>query len=414
MQNEKVEEFLENKKQDFLKKKINSNTTDEDKVLFQEEAMTKYSLDSWLVDASKRAGQLFVTSHPAKFIHPNAKSTNIIADCKQANDGLLRTSNVSVLRDVFGNAAALDVEKFLRIQIEDKTILEHLEQNTPTIQSIFSVKDVDFGAIRENFLQIRKSNAKQTSGKLKQVYFPIDGDYHLLTPLVPSGIVFELKKRINDIRSSETNKEVREARKKIIPIKGEINDIPNLTSIKYGGTKPQNISTLNNQNGGVSFLLSSMPPVLEKRKVQPPKSDFFKNCLWVKLFQTDFEIFHSILQPEKGNNKAIRDSRDDVVVNAVFKLRRLVRTIRKIQEGWSNTDTYKDLSNWQKIWLDNQYSTIRNDKKKNEDYVEKAYSAFATWFIGAYKQAIANNKTLGTHDINHIKKVLKQERELFI
>jgi CRISPR-associated protein Csy1 len=41
-----------------------------------------------------------------------------------------------------------------------------------------------------------------------------------------------------------------------------------LTAIGYGGTKPQNISVINNQNSGFSYLLPSMPPILTKRKTQ--------------------------------------------------------------------------------------------------------------------------------------------------
>ncbi len=406
-----ITEFLDNKKADFLKKKIDATTVEDKIIAFKQEANDKYSLQNWLIDASNRASQLSITSHPAKFIHPNAKTTSIIANCKQKNDGLLRSGNVTVDLDVFGNAAALDVEKFLRLELQDKqTILQHLENNTDYIQQQFNIKGINFDDIRNNFLNIKTSDLDQTSDKLKQVYFPVDDNYHLLSILNPSGIIYKLKQRINDIRFSDENKNMREAFKKQTLADGKIEDIKNLTSIGYGGTKPQNISTLNNQNGGVSFLLSSMPPVLVKRKTQPPKTDFFNNCLWAKLFQEDFKDFYQVLEWRK-NNKDIRDKRDDIVINSIAKVQRIVEDIRNIGIGWSESETYDSLDKWQKIWLDDQYQTIRKDNKQNQQYLEKAQSGFANWFIGNYK-VIKGAKTLGSEDIDHIKTILSQEKGL--
>lgn len=409
-----IKEFLESKKQGYLKKNVKTNTDDEDKLRFTQEADEKYDLENWLIDASQRAKQLSLTSHPAKFIHPNAKASSILVDAKQESDGLLRSGNVEVELDVFGNAAALDVEKFLRVKLDDnKTVLQHLEQNTEVISQQFETENTEFEEIRKGFMQIKLSDLDQTSEKLKQVYFPVDDDYHLLSILNASGIIYKLKQTINELRFSDENKTLREELKKAKPIeiKGTITEIYGLTSVGYGGTKPQNISTLNNQNGGVSFLLSSMPPVFEKRRTQPPKTDFFNNCLWEGLFKRDFEQFHKVLNWRK-NNKEVRDMRDDIVLNSITKLKRLVDNIREIGAGWSDSETYDGLAHWQKIWLDEQYAEIRNDGKQNRDYLTKAQSYFANWFIGNYTHSTKDNKLLGDDDIAQIKKVLKQEQEL--
>lgn len=409
-----IQDFLDDKKQDFLKKNVKADMADEDKHAFTLKADDLYSLKSWLLDASRRAKQLSLTSHPAKFIHPNAKTSSILALVPRNADGLLRSGNVAVELDVFGNAAALDVEKFLRIQLQDgQTVLQHLEQNTETIKQQFSIQDMDFEETRKGFMQVKSSDLKQTSEKLKQVYFPVGENYHLLSILNPSGIIYTLKHRINGLRFSDENKVLREALKKSNPLamKGIISNIFGLTAIGYGGTKPQNISTLNNRNGGVSLLLASLPPTLEKRQTQPPQTDFFDSCLWTGLFKTDFEQFHKVLSWRK-NNKDIRDMRDDIVLNAITKLKRLIENIRDIQAGWSDRDTYDGLIRWQKIWLDEKYADIRHDNKQNGDYLANAQSYFAHWFVGYYKQSTKDNKLLGDDDIAQIKKVLEDEQEL--
>ncbi|PCI69178.1 MAG: type I-F CRISPR-associated protein Csy1 [Piscirickettsiaceae bacterium] len=409
-----ITDFLDNKKQDYLKKKTKPDTSDDDKQLFTQDASEKFSLGNWLIDASQRAKQLSLTSHPAKFVHPNAKASSIIVDANKESDGLLRSGNVEVELDVFGNAAALDVEKFLRIKLQDQqTVLEHLEQNTEIIRQQFETESTKFEDIRNGFMQIKLSDLDQTSEKLKQVYFPVGDDYHLLSILNASGIIYKLKERVNNLRFSEENKILKDELKKTKPAKtkGKITNILELTSIGYGGTKPQNISTLNNQNGGVSFLLTSMPPIMEKRRTQPPKTDFFDNCLWVELFKPDFDQFHQILVWRK-NNKEVRDKRDDIVLNSITRLKRLTENIREISVGWSDADTYDGLSKWQKIWLDDQYAEIRNDKKQNQNYLTKAQSYFANWFIGNYKHTTKDSKLLGDDDIAQIKKILNDEQEL--
>ncbi len=409
-----ITEFLENKKQDYLKKNLKPNSSEEDKQGFTQKATEKYALENWLIGASQRAKQLSLTSHPAKFVHPNAKASSILVNAKKESDGLLRSGNVEVELDVFGNAAALDVEKFLRIKLADKnTVLQHLEQNTEIIKQQFKTENTEFEKIREGFMKIKLSDLEQTSEKLKQVYFPVGNDYHLLSILNASGIIYKLKERVNDLRFSEENKTIREELKKAKPseMNGKTTDVFELTSVGYGGTKPQNISTLNNQNGGVSFLLSSLPPSLEKRQTQPPKTDFFNDCLWKGLFKRDFEQFHQVLSWRK-NNKEVRDMRDDIVLNSITKLKRLIENIRDISVGWSDSETYDGLVLWQKIWLDDQYVEIRNDKKQNNDYLVKAKSYFANWFVGNYKQSMKDNKLLGDDDIAQIKKVLNEEQEL--
>lgn len=406
--------FLGNKKQDYLKKNIKHNSSDEDKQKFAQEAEEKYALENWLLDASQRAKQLSLTSHPAKFVHPNAKASSIIVNSPKNSDGLLRSGNVEVDLDVFGNAAALDVEKFLRIKLQDsKTILQHLEDDTDVIKQQFETKNTNFDEIREGFIQVKHSDLDQTSEKLKQIYFPVDNDYHLLSILNASGIIYKLKQKINDLRFSEENKILREDLKKAkpSPTQGEIVEIYDLTAVGYGGTQAQNISTLNAQNRGISLLLASMPPTLEKRQTQPPKTDFFNDCLWGGLFKRDFEQFHKILSWRK-NNKEIRDMRDDIVLNSITKLKRLIDNIREINTNWSDSETYDGLVLWQKIWLDDQYVEIRNNDKQNQDYLTKAQSYFANWFIGNYKKSTKDNKLLGDDDIEQIKKIIKEEQEL--
>lgn len=115
---------------------------------------------------------------------------------------------------------------------------------------------------------------------------------------------------------------------------------------------------------------------------------------------------------DRRNNIDIRDKRDDIVLNSISKVKWLINQIRDIGGNWSDSETYADLDHWEKIWLDEKYRSIRADKHQNNDYINKAQSYLANWFIGSYKQTIKDNKLLGNDDIDHIKEILKQEQEL--
>lgn len=424
-----ITEFLESKKTDFLNKKISANTSEEKKIALRQEAIDKYTFHAWLNKALETANDFF-TTHPAKFTHSTlfskkskfkAKELNLIFFCDFCTDGFLKSGNIlapdnpiDLNLDLSGypnNGDSTELYSFLKVLLKDDlTIYQHLVKNTGYIKKQFNVANIDYKKIKDTLLPKIK-DAHVTSDRLKQIYFPVNNDYHLLSILSPSGIIYKLKERINAVRFSAKNKQIREALSNQAPIKGELEDIRNLTAIGYGGQNAQNVSLLNNQNGGVSLLLSSMPPQLFKRKTQPPKSDFFDNCLWVTLFKDDFTDFHQVLVWRK-NNKNIRDKRDGIVVFSIKKVQRLIENIRNIDSGWSDSDTYNRLDQWQKIWLDNQYESIRSNDKQNQDYLQQAYSGFANWFIENYKASVADNKTLGSEDITHIQDILNQEQEL--
>ena len=71
----------------------------------------------------------------SKFITRNSieeKVSSIVANATFKADGYLRTGNVKELaQDALGNAAALDVYKFLMLKMSDgNTLLQHLQDDS--------------------------------------------------------------------------------------------------------------------------------------------------------------------------------------------------------------------------------------------------------------------------------------------
>jgi len=389
-----IQNFLNERKDLWLKKKIKANTSDEEKVVLEQEAKVLFSLSEWLPNAAKRAKQLSLVSHPSKFTHPSAKTSSIIATAESKPDGYLRTGNVEVGLDVFGNAAALDVYKFLSIELKDgQSVLQHLEQQTEIISKAFKLPDTPYDQLASGLLAIKQKGKTtvQTSGKVKQVYFPVDlkkGEYHLLSVLTPSAMIYKLKERLITMRFSEETKLAREAKKKNYAHEQGFSDIYNLSAIGFGGTKPQNISVLNSKNGGVANLLPSMPPVLDKKHFSPPKSDFISS-ISPYFFSDEFQSLDKQLSNDT-NNYHIRHRIDCLIQKIIYQIIDKSWRVRQLDAGWSLLARSESLPHYQKIWLDQHF---KEERENDDKWLDKVKKEMARWFIKAYQKIVNNDET---------------------
>lgn len=379
-----IQQFLSERKESWLKKKIDSKTTAELERELTQEANQLFMLATWLPDAAKRAKQLSLVSHPAKFSHPSAKTSPIIAIAEKNADGFVRSGNTTEQLDVFGNAAAMDVYKFLSLTLADgQTVLHHLEQQTLTIQQQFTLPSASYAELAASLLTIKSTDTDKTvtSDIVKQIYFPVSEDsYHLLSVLTPSSLMFTFKQRINVLRFSDETKAAREAKKENQHYDGELTEIYSLTVIGFGGTKPQNISVLNSQNYGTAYLLESLPPILKKRSINPPKNNFFSNSLRLKDFQDDFDQLHKQLSSDT-NNIHVRNKRDWLIKNIIYQVADKLWQIRFLDAGWSTSDNYQNLPLQQKTWLDQAYKDTR---QQQTDWQEDIKTALARWLSNSY------------------------------
>ena len=404
-----IADFFEERKSAWMKARVSAKETDEKISQYQQECDERFALENWLPDAASRAKQLSMVTHPGKFTHPSAKTSNVIASAQRLDDGFVRTGNVVSEADVFGNAAAMDVYKFLSLVLEDgKTLLEHLEQGTALARQSLSIKSCDFDQLRAGFLAIKAGQQNHfTSDLVKQVYFPLDDGYHLLSLLTPSGVMFAMKKRIDAIRFSDAAKAAREARRKNTFDPQGFDDIPQLTVIGYGGTKPQNISVLNSQNGGKAYLLSSMPPELTVRNIRFPKRNFFGEAFRLRDCDDILSSLHGIFKLDL-NNIHVREKRDrridewfDRVVDRMWQL-------RIAQADTSQSDNFESLPAYQRIWLDQDCSEQREN---SDDWLNKLVVEMADWLINAYRRKMRKQAiVLGDDEWRYIRERINQHR----
>lgn len=416
MEDPVVAAFFEERKEDWLKKNVNTSMETWEVKEKEVECGTRFSLEEWLPNAAKRAGQISISTHPCTFSHPSARKnkngyvSSIISTSNKNNDGFLRSGNVDVSTDALGNAAALDVYKFLSLVTEDgKNILSHLQQDSDLAKAVFTIKSQDYGTLKDSFLAMTKSDSDSvTSSKIKQVYFPVGGDYHLLSILVPSGIMFDLRERLDNLRFGDEMKLVRDKKRKGEYSEQGYSEIYGLTTIGYGGTKPQNISVLNNQNGGKTHLLMSMPPILTKRDNQIPNSDFFKQSINYYQYSDLFIHLHNVYMKDT-NNMHVRTARDELYKAIFDKIVEKMWLIRSIAQSQFNPQ-YSQLKHNQKIWLLDQYQLQRDSE---DAWLETIILGITQFVVHGYEKILAKKAIkFGADEYKHMTNIIEENKEV--
>lgn len=402
-----ITDFFADRKAAWLKAKLKPTQSQEEQAKLHIEANERFALANWLPDAARRAPQLTMVSHPGKFSHPSAKTSPVIAHNLQANDGYLRTGNVNYELDVFGNAAAMDVYKFLCLTLSDgKTVLAHLETDSPEITTLFTLPTASYEDLKQGLISIKQlDTTSKTDHLVKQVYFPVDNDYHLLSLLTPSGLLTQVKTRIDRMRFSDETKQAKECRKKKEHHETGFDDVLNLTVTAFGGTQPQNVSVLNSQNAGRAYLLASLPPSFKQRQIRLPSHDFFRNSLRAKTFKDAYLPLDKLIHTDV-NNVAVRQGIQNCLKFIIDQALQRVFSIRAYAVGWSQTEHYQSLPAAQRIWLDDAYLEQR---EQQDDWLDTVVADFARWMLDTYEYLFKDSySNLSDHELREVRGLVKQ------
>lgn len=347
----------------------------------------------WLQNIATKASQCRIGTHIGRFVHPSANV--LLRDMLPEVDtrGYVTTSSVNCDIDISTNAAYLGTAKFLLLELDDGiTVYEHMKKDPSFLAKELSDFDMDFVALQQAFLSADDASVPTaTDERLRQVYFPLENkDYHLLTVLPPSSVAIELRKRIRDMEFH-----AKKVRKNEIP-DTSYETVFDLTEIAYGGTKPQNISTQNSNNGGRTYLLPSLPPLWKELQVTIPNEEFFVNTVYVKDYRELFQELHKTYRQYKNNMEIRATARkqecciiDSVLIKAY--------ALQEKAPGWSHNT---NLDKAECIWLDGEYAR----EQQNQDWQEEIAEKFAKWFVDNYKKINGRNSVeLGDAEIKEIK-----------
>ncbi len=320
----------------------------------------------WIADAAQRVGQIQQVTHAIKYTHPDARGSSLYSAGNQhASDSEVGTHTLgtALAGDVVGNAAALDVYKFLNLRVGERSMLERAVADEPALAEAFSENTEEAQAWMSAFATLAEAKGETASHKLaRQVYWPLgDGNYHLLAPLFPTSLVHALWKTVREDRFSDEAKAAREARKNGIAHPHGFREYSELAIQSFGGTKPQNISQLNSERYGENYLLPALPPNWQSPAIRPP---FAVNSVFDRVFSNRPRVRELVLtlrafleSVAHYNNVHIREKRAEltrlIYDEALLywaELRDAVET-GQLAAGWTQNEACQ-LNRAEQLWLD--------------------------------------------------------------
>lgn len=348
---------------------------------------------TWLEDAARRAAQIQAVTHSLKPVHPDAKGTNLYSPPSTLAGIELVGSHClgdAFAGDVVGNAAALDVYKFLKQTHEGHSLLALSVAGDTDLAAALSDDPAQAQAWLQAFATLTEPRGRVTSHTLaKQIYWQIgddvqaDDSYHLLSPLYASSLAHRVYETLQDDRFSEAAKAARDARKANTFSERPVHEYPQMAVQQLGGTKPQNISQLISERRGNNCLLASLPPVWRSMDLKPllnTDSMFHRYSRRPEVRQAVKDLL-AFLKTDPTRNVATRSKRAAWINLLIDEFLQFTAELRSLEPGWSQTPQCK-LTESECRWLDDdgvKATDAELDRVRPTDTPERISAAFANW-----------------------------------
>lgn len=351
-----------------------------------------YTYEAWFSRITGQARQIQLVTHPLRATFPDAKiatTTSLYcspSELPQHDEVGSHSLPQTFDEDIAGNAAVStiirdDLRLFMQIEVEGAQIRKWVLESDPDLQNALS----DSSGIAKDRLNslatfLERPEPLRSHSRAKQIYWlvgedPIvDDEYHLLAPLYSSPLAHTVFQTINEDRFGEAGKLARQARREHRDHETGYHEYPNLAVQKFGGTKPQNISQLNNVRGGKNYLLASNPP---KWKTQPVKVPLFVDSVFpffgrVAEVRQTVQILHNLLLSDARPNVDTHNQFDALLDQLIDELVTFAHPLQAIlPAGWTRNPDCR-LADDEKLWLDPR-------RAESDDAADAEFSSHWQW-----------------------------------
>ena len=381
-----ITDFLQKRRDDKLEK---LGPDDPKRVELQQDFIPA----TWLDDAARRVGQIQAVTHSLKPIHPDAKGTNLYSPPQSLPTLMVVGSHclgADFAGDVVGNAAALDVHKFLKLAHQGRSLLTLALARDTDMAAALSDDPAQANDWITAFAGLVEPRGRVTSHTLaKQLYWFTgddphdDAHYHLLAPLYASSLAHHVYQTVQDDRFSEEAKAAREARKAVNFSARPVHEYPQLAIQQLGGTKPQNISQLNSERRGNNLLLASLPPIWRTIELKPllNTDTMFPRYSRRPEVRQLVKTLLAFLKTDPARNLATRSHRAELVDALIDEFLQFSDELCTLPPGWSQSTECR-LSHADKHWLDPDgvaQASAESGRPLPTDTDERISTGFANW-----------------------------------
>ena len=349
----------------------------------RDEVIASFAHDVWLACAAKRVEQIQAVTHSLKPIHADARGTNLYVEPRTLPPLAELGSHALGERfvgDVVGNAAALDVYKMLKLEVNGRSLLTALLAQDADALAALHTDPAQAQALRDAFVSLTQPRAEGPSSHTlaKQLYWLTgtdacdDAHYTLLAPLYATSLAHAVHAQVQEDRFGEANKAARQARRERKVHDGVFHDYPGLAVQNMGGTKPQNISQLNSERRGMNYLLSSLPP---KWKVNAQRFPTHADSVFTRYFDSrplvrqTVKTLRRYLESNPNPVKDTRDHRKELVDMLVDEMVNMAAELQHaLPPGWTLDDPrFSALNEDEQTWLD----ALRAELPEEDDFANR-------------------------------------------
>ena len=349
----------------------------------RDEVIASFAHDVWLASAAKRVEQIQAVTHSLKPIHPDARGTNLYVEPRTLPPLAELGSHALGERfvgDVVGNAAALDVYKLLKLEVNGRSLLTALLAQDADALAALHTDPAQAEKLRDAFVSLTQPRAEGPSSHTlaKQLYWLTgtdacdDSHYILLAPLYATSLAHAVHAQVQEDRFGEANKAARQARRERKVHDGVFHDYPGLAVQNMGGTKPQNISQLNSERRGMNYLLSSLPP---QWKVNAQRFPTHADSVFTRYFDSRPLVRQTVKTLRRyleSNPNPVKDTRDhrkelvDVLVDEMVNMAAELQ--HALPPGWTLDDPrFSALNEDEQTWLD----ALRAELPEEDDFANR-------------------------------------------
>ena len=349
----------------------------------RDEVIASFAHDVWLASAAKRVEQIQAVTHSLKPIHADARGTNLYVEPRTLPPLAELGSHALGERfvgDVVGNAAALDVYKLLKLEVNGRSLLTALLAHDADALAALHADPAQAEKLRDAFVSLTQPRAEGPSSHTlaKQLYWLTgtdacdDAHYTLLAPLYATSLAHAVHAQVQEDRFGEANKAARQARRERKVHDGVFHDYPGLAVQNMGGTKPQNISQLNSERRGMNYLLSSLPP---KWKVNAQRFPTHADSVFTRYFDSrplvrqTVKTLRRYLESNPNPVKDTRDHRKELVDMLVDEMVNMAAELQHaLPPGWTLDDPrFSALNEDEQTWLD----ALRAELPEEDDFANR-------------------------------------------
>jgi CRISPR-associated protein Csy1 len=320
----------------------------------------------WLESAAKRVLHIQAVTHALKPVHPRARGTNFYIE-PQTLPVLSEVGSHTLGRDfamdVVGDAAALDVYKLLRIEVNGRSLLKALKAGESNAWKALSEDPMQAQALGEAFLGLIAERGGEASTHVlaKQLYWLVgedatdDTQYHLIIPLHATSLSQSIYEELQDARFGEANKQARQARRDGLSHESIYREYRDLAVQKMGGTKPHNVSQLNSERRGDNYLLASLPPRWKGERNYLPvhaASIFDRSFNARSLVRDVVQVLSAFLLSDPPKNQATRQRVESLVDALLDEMVIYAGELLHQPAGWTRDERFQQLARPEMLWLD--------------------------------------------------------------